>query len=61
MVVLFLSVLAAADFLDPPPCRRSRGDFIGRQTRWSWATCNQSYSTGYAATQYLYCVAQKSL
>jgi hypothetical protein len=24
--------LAAADFLDPPPCRRSEEDFIGRQT-----------------------------
>jgi hypothetical protein len=30
MVVLFLSLLAAPDFLDPPPRRRSGGDFIGR-------------------------------
>src|SRR5947207_13822524 len=30
MVVLFLSLLAAPDFLDLPPRRRSGGDFIGR-------------------------------
>jgi hypothetical protein len=30
MVVLFLSLLAAPDFLDPPPRGRSGGDFIGR-------------------------------
>jgi hypothetical protein len=30
MLVLFLSLLAAPDFLDPPPRRRSGGDFIGR-------------------------------
>jgi hypothetical protein len=30
VVVLFLSLLAAPDFLDPPPRGRSGGDFIGR-------------------------------
>jgi len=30
MVVLFLRLPAAPDFLDPPPRRRSGEDFIGR-------------------------------
>jgi hypothetical protein len=61
MVVLFLSLLAAPDFLDPPPRRRSGGDFIGRaKPIGRMRPCCKPYNIGYVATQYKYCVAQKT-
>jgi hypothetical protein len=62
MVVLFLSLLAAADFLDPPPRRRSAEDFIGRaKPAGRMRPCWHRYNIGYVAMQYKYCIAQKSL
>jgi len=60
MVVLFLSLPAAPDFLDPPPRVRSGGDFIGRANPLVVCDPASPYNIGYAATQYKYCIAQKA-
>jgi hypothetical protein len=62
MMVLFLSLLAAPHVLDPPPRRRSGGDFIGRAKPTDpLRPCCKPYNMSDAAMQYKYCIAQKNL
>jgi hypothetical protein len=61
VVVLFLSLLAAPDFLDLPLRGRSGGDFIGRaKPAGRMRPCCKPYNMRYAAMQYEYCIAQKA-
>jgi hypothetical protein len=59
-LALALVVMAAPAFLDPPPRRRSEGDFMAAPNRWSTATPLPPIYVGIIALQHKYCDAQKS-